>query len=124
LKENIVQTKSFDFALRIIGLYKRLKAEKEFVLSKQILRSGTSVGANIEEGISAQSAKDFLSKMNISLKEARETRYWLKLLDKSKIVDIDYTDYLKDNEELVSLLTAIVKTTRERISNNSITKNT
>ena len=81
MKENIVQQKSFAFAIRIVELYKYLQSEKkEFVLSKQVLRSGTSIGANIEESIGGASEKDFLHKLTISYKEARETIYWLKLL--------------------------------------------
>tara|TARA_R110002049_G_scaffold18036_1_gene69397 strand:- start:289 stop:516 length:228 start_codon:yes stop_codon:yes gene_type:complete len=75
MKENVIQNKSFEFALRIIALYKKLQDEREYVLSKQVLRSGTSIGANVEEAIAGQSKKDFLSKISISLKEARETRY-------------------------------------------------
>ncbi len=80
-KENIILERSFDFALLIIELYKQLIAEKEFVLSKQLLRSGTSIGANVEEATAAISKRDFAYKMSISSKEARETRYWLRLLD-------------------------------------------
>ena len=80
-RENIIQEKSFAFAVRMINLYKYLCEEKkEFVLSKQILRSGTSIGANVEESIGGQSDKDFLTKVTIAYKEARETVYWLKLL--------------------------------------------
>ena len=94
--DNIVQQKSFAFAIRIVNVYKYLISEKkEFVLSKQLLRSGTSIGANIEESIGGQSDKDFLSKISISYKEARETIYWLKLLQA--------TDYLSE-QEAVSLL--------------------
>ena len=89
--ENVVQQKSFAFAIRIVNVYKHLVAEKkEYVLSKQLLRSGTSIGANIEESIGGQSDKDFLSKISISYKEARETIYWLKLLQA--------TDYLNNHE--------------------------
>ena len=95
MKENVIQQKSFLFAIRIINLYKYLiQDKKEFVLSKQILSSGTSIGANIEESIGGQSEKDFLSKISISYKEARETIYWLKLLKG--------TEYIK-NEEFESL---------------------
>lgn len=115
-QDNVVLNKSFEFAIIIVSLYQLLKKENEFVLSKQLLRSGTSIGANVEEAIAGQSIKDFLSKMNIALKEARETRYWLRHLDKSNIVTLDYRTYLKDVEELVSLLTAIVKTTQQKIN--------
>ena len=83
--ENKILEMSFDFSLQIIQLYKILIEQKEYVLSKQLLRSGTSIGANIEEAIAAQSRKDFISKLSIASKEARETRYWLRLLDKSKL---------------------------------------
>ncbi|GAB7257032.1 hypothetical protein OBPA_14970 [Polaribacter sp. OB-PA-B3] len=80
-KDNIIQTKSYNFAVRIIKLYKHLSQEKkEFVLSKQLLRSGTSIGANIEEAIGGQSRKDFLAKLTIAYKEARESHYWIRLL--------------------------------------------
>lgn len=84
-RENIIQGKSFNFSLKIIQLYKQLINEKEFVLSKQLLKSGTSIGANVEEAIAGQSRKDFVSKLSIASKEARETQYWLKLLDKSDL---------------------------------------
>jgi four helix bundle protein len=91
--DNIVQQKSFAFAIRIVNVYKYLISEKkEFVLSKQLLRSGTSIGANIEESIGGQSDKDFISKISIAYKEGRETIYWLKLLQ--------VTDYLSEQEAL------------------------
>ncbi|MCX6208008.1 MAG: four helix bundle protein [Bacteroidetes bacterium] len=111
--ENKILEKSFDFSLQIIQLYKILVENKEFVLSKQLLRSGTSIGANIEEGMAAQSRKDFISKMSIASKEARETRYWLRLLDKSKLVELDYSVYLNSVEHIVNILTKIVKTSIE-----------
>lgn len=105
---NIVKEKSFDFALKIIVLYKYLSYEKkEYVMSKQLLRSGTSIGANIEESQAAQSRKDFISKMSIASKEARETHYWLRLLLESGYIGKD--NIIKDCEELIRLLTSIVK---------------
>ena len=80
MAESLIQGKSFEFALSVIQLYQGLQAEREYVISKQLLRSGTSVGANVEEATAAQSRRDFLSKMSIASKEARETRYWLRLL--------------------------------------------
>ena len=80
MKNNVVLEKSFDFALKIIDLYKQLNTEKEFIISKQLLRSGTSIGANIQEATAGFSKKDFIYKMSIASKEARETRYWLQLL--------------------------------------------
>ncbi len=112
VKENIIRIKSFDFALMIIALYKQMLEQKEYVLSKQLLRSGTSIGANVEEASAAISKKDFIAKMSISAKEARETLYWLKLIEKSKIVKIDVSEILEKSEELIRILTSIVKTSQ------------
>src|SRR5690554_3967472 len=90
--DNVIAIKSFDFALSIIELYVHLKKNNEFIISKQLLRSGTSIGANVEEAIAAQSKRDFISKMAIASKEARETKYWLRLLSESKIVSVDVRD--------------------------------
>ena len=116
-KENIIATKSYAFALRIIKLYKYLVLEKkEFVLSKQVLRSGTSVGALIKEAEHAQSKKDFINKMNIALKEANETEYWLMLLKDSDYISIDsFNSIHPDSVELIKLLVSIVKSSKERI---------
>ena len=110
--DNKILELSFDFSLQIIKLYKLLVEKKEYVISKQLLRCGTSIGANIEEGIAAQSRKDFITKMSIASKEARETRYWLRLLDKSKLVDIDYSSYLNSVEHIINILTKIVITSQ------------
>ncbi len=119
MKENVISEKSFTFALRIVKLYQYLCEEKkEFVLSKQILRSGTSIGANIEEGIGGQSGKDFHSKMSIAYKEARETHYWLRLLYKANyIADTAYQSILADCDELVRILGSIKKTMEEKPKN-------
>ncbi|UFH36977.1 four helix bundle protein [Flavobacterium acetivorans] len=111
-KENIIVTKSFDFALHIIELYKQLLKQKEYVVSKQLLRSGTSIGANVQEATAAISKKDFTAKMSISSKEARETKYWLQLLDRSKLVDLDYSKLIDDVDQLINILTAIVKSSQ------------
>ena len=111
MKENPVAEKSKAFALRIIGLYKYLCDEKhEFVMSKQILRSGTSIGANIREGQRGQSKADFYAKLNISLKEADETAYWLELLHESNyLTEAEFNSIYADNEELIKLLVSITK---------------
>lgn len=116
-KDNIVADKSYAFALRIIKLYKYLISEqKEYVLSKQILRSGTSVGALIKEAEHAQSKADFLNKMNIALKEANETEYWLMLLKDSDYIDEkSYNSIHPDGVELIKLLVSIVKSTKEKL---------
>ena len=114
MKQNIIYDKSFEFALKIIELYKILLSNKEYIISKQLLRSATSIGANVTESTAAQSKKDFISKLSISSKEARETKYWLLLLKKSKLVDLDYTEYINDIEEIIRILTSIIKTSQER----------
>ncbi len=109
---SIVQEKSFAFALKIIRLYQELQKKSEFVLSKQLLRSGTSIGANVEEALGAQTRKEFHSKMTIAFKECRETGYWLRLLKASQLVPGDYSECLKDVEELNRILSAITKSTK------------
>lgn len=111
--DNKILELSFEFSLQIIQLYKILIEQKEFILSKQLLRSGTSIGAYVEEAIAAQSRKDFIAKLSIASKEARETRYWLRLLDKSKLVKLDYSSYLNSIEHIINILTKIVKTSSE-----------
>jgi four helix bundle protein len=115
MEESIIQQKSFAFALQVIGLYKQLLAQREYVLSKQLLKSGTSIGANVEEAVAGQSRRDFLSKMSIALKEARETRFWLRLLRESDLAKINLTTELRNVDELIRILTSIVKTTSENL---------
>jgi four helix bundle protein len=111
--DNPVRAKSFAFALEVIELYRELRDRREYVLSRQLVRSGTSIGANVEEALAAQSRNDFLSKMSIASKEARETKYWLRLFRESRLADVDVTQALEDAEELIRMLTSIVKTTGE-----------
>jgi four helix bundle protein len=113
---NVIEEKSFSYAVRIVKLYEFLTKEKrEFVLSKQLLRSGTSIGANVSEAEQGQSTNDFLSKMNIALKEAAETEYWLRLLKHTDYLDEkQYESIYSDCEELKKILHSIVKTTKER----------
>jgi len=115
MSKSIVADKSFSFAVRIVRLYKWICAEKkEFVLSKQLLRSGTSIGANVSEALQGQSKRDFLMKMNIALKEASETKYWLRLLKETEYLsDKQQQPILNDCIELEKLLTSIVRTTSE-----------
>ena len=114
-KENIVKDKSLSFAIRIVNLYKYLVAEKrETVMSKQLLRCGTSIGANIREAEQAQSRADFLSKQNIALKEANETEYWLELLMQTGfIAQNEYESINNDCVELNKLLISIIKSTKQ-----------
>lgn len=115
MKENLIQNKSFNFAKSIIGLYVRMVEQHEYVISKQLLKSGTSIGANVEESLAGASRKDFLAKMAIASKEARETRYWLRLLNETELTkNLDYNSYLSSIEEIVKLLTQIIKTTQQQ----------
>ena len=115
-KDNALQNKSYAFALRVIKAYKYLcDDKKEFVLSKQLLRSGTSIGANVEEANGGQSEKDFFAKISISYKEARETRYWIRLLtDSGYIAETQSVSLLTDCEELLKIIGAIQRTIRSK----------
>ena len=116
MKESVIKDKSKDFALRIIKLYKYLTTtatNKEYILSKQVVRSGTSIGANIKEALRGQSRPDFRAKMNIALKEASETEYWLELLYEAEYIDeTSYDSIIEENRELIKILTTIVKNTQ------------
>ena len=113
VKKSLVKEKSYSFALRIIELYRDLAKQHEFVLWKQLLRSGTSIGANVEEALAGQSRADFMSKMAIASKEARETNYWLRLLRDSKSIgNSEVATLLAESASLINILTAIVKTTQ------------
>ena len=117
MKENVVKNKSFRFAVRIVRLYQFLVNEKsEYVLSKQLLRSGASIGANIEEADSGQTKKDFIAKLSIALKEAKETHYWLRLMFECDYLEQKmYQSFIGDCEELIMLLTSIIKTSRQNL---------
>ena len=115
-RKNLVQDKSFEFAVSIVKYYKQLKTQNEFAIAGQLLRSGTSVGANIEESLGGSSKKDFINKMTIALKEAREAKYWLRLIYESDI-DKGVTPLITDASALVSILSKIVKTSKDSKSN-------
>ena len=114
---SIIEEKSYKFALRIIKLYRYLTEEKkEFVLSKQILRCGTSIGANVKEALQGESKGDFIHKLNISLKEASETEYWLNLLKDSGYIDSkSFESVSSECIESIKLLTSIIKTSRKNL---------
>ncbi len=117
-EDNTIQIICKEFALRIIKLYINLKDNKqEYVLSKQVLRSGTSIGANARESINAQSSMDFINKMNIALKEANETQYWLELLYESGFMnETEFKSIYDDCNRIVATLVKIIKTTKESLS--------
>ncbi|WP_206075168.1 four helix bundle protein [Mangrovimonas spongiae] len=114
MKENIIATKSYDFAVKIVLLSKKLIAENEYVLSRQILKSDTSIGANVEEAIGGISKKDFRAKMSISYKEARETHYWLRILkDTDYITDSEFEKLEKELSSILKILFKIIQSSKE-----------
>lgn len=119
-ESNIIKEKSFNFSIRIVNLYKYLTIQKkEHVLSNQVLRSGTSIGANICESTQSVSTADYLSKLSISLKEACETEYWIKLLYKTDYIDkVQHDSIMVDCQELIKMLTSIIKKTKANTNNN------
>ena len=114
MRNNPVLEKSYHFAVKVVRLYKHLSQEKrEFILSKQLLRSGTSIGANTEEGIGGYSKKDFSAKLGIAYKESRETKYWLRLLkDTDYITEDQFQDLHEECDELAKLLFSILKSSK------------
>lgn len=124
-KPNQIQIKSYEFAVKIVELYKTLVYEKhEYVLGRQILRSGTSIGANVEEAIGAHSEKDFIAKLTIAYKESRETHYWLRILKDTHIISQNIGENLiKICEELMKIITSILKTMKKKIEKSVYTHN-
>ncbi|HWC55187.1 MAG TPA: four helix bundle protein [Chitinophagaceae bacterium] len=119
-RENIIVVKSYSFALEVIQLYKALVEKKEFVLSKQILRSGTSIGANVHEAVASESKRDFVHKLGIAVKEAKETSYWLNLLKDGQFITLNEFEKLdKSCSEIIKILNSIILTTKERYFSNS-----
>lgn len=115
MKKNVIKEKSYKFALEIVHLSQKLNQDKQFVISKQILRSGTSIGANVEEAIGGQSKKDFRAKLFIAYKEARETHYWLRLLRDSKLISIETANSLLEScHELKRILGSILITLNKK----------
>jgi four helix bundle protein len=121
MKSSIVKDKSYSFALRVITMAKWLRAQKEFEIARQILRSGTSIGSNVEEALAGISRADFIAKMSIASKEARETHYWLRLLRDSKTVPESKIASLEfESLDLIRILTAIVKTSQANTANSKL----
>lgn len=113
-KNNLILTKTFDFAISIVHLTQKLKEEKEYIISKQLLRAGTSVGANVEEAQDAISKTEFRYKMSISLREAKETRYWIRILDVTKMTSQKLEGHQKEINEIINILTAIVNSSNKK----------
>ncbi len=114
MKDNVIKDKSYAFALAVVPICRRLQEQREYVLSRQLTKAGTSIGANVEEAQAGQSRADFLSKLSIALKEARETNYWLRVLrDCGEFPALNFEPLVESSAELVRILTSIVKTTGE-----------
>ena len=119
IKDNAIKTKSYKFALDIVNLNKKLIDKREYVLSRQLLKAGTSIGANVEEAIAGSSVRDFRNKMSISLKEARETRYWLNLLTQGKLTALNLETELQELNAIINILYKIVKTSTEKSADSN-----
>jgi four helix bundle protein len=127
MKKSLIKEKSYEFALDVIELYKFLLKQNEYVISKQLLKSGTSIGANVEEALAGQSRADLLSKMSIASKESRETKYWLRLLSDSGFVNKErLKPLIEESESIIKILSSIVKTTgnnpKLKTKNSKLTK--
>jgi len=124
ISDNVIEKKSYAFAINVVNAYKKLESRSEYVLSKQLLRSGTSIGANVMEGLRAQSRKDFISKMNIALKEANESEYWIRLLmDTGYLSKQEDKLLLNECKEVCRILSSIVRTANNNLNNNSVQEN-
>jgi len=114
MKENIILKKSYRFAIETTVLCNKLKNKKEYHLAGQLMRSSTSIGANVNEATAAQSKRDFIAKMSVASKEAREANYWLNVISQSGVLNIDCTELLNESEEIIKILTAILKTAQTK----------
>lgn len=124
MANNIIAKKTEDFAVRIVKLWKYLTKSKEYEMSNQIKRSGTSIGANVVEGLFAQSKKDFISKMNIALKECAETQYWLRLLHRTEfLTDAEFSSLNSDADEIGRILSSIINSAKKTINYNNNNNN-
>ncbi len=113
MKNNPLLDRSFAFAIQIVTVSRQLGSRKEFVISKQLLKSGTSVGANIEEAIAASTKRDFAYRMSVACRECRETRYWLRLIQATSMLEDELGSMIDESTELIKILTKIVKTSGE-----------
>lgn len=115
-KTNVIKTLTFEFAIDVVKLSNQLKSKQEYVLSKQLLRSGTSIGAMVREAQYGESTKDFIHKLSIALKEANETEYWLDLLEATKLIGSEKSKTMKEvNRSILRLLISILKTTKQNL---------
>jgi four helix bundle protein len=113
--EGPIYSKTIRFSVSLIPLYKELLNNHEYIISRQLMRSGTSVGANVQEATAAQSRRDFISKMSIAAKEAKETRYWLIILSKGNLIEYDFTQQLAEIDEIIKILSKIIITAKNNL---------
>ena len=114
--EGPIYKKTIEFSINLISLYKELLRNSEYIISKQLMRSGTSIGANVQEATSAQSRRDFINKISIAAKEAKETRYWLIILSECNVVSYDYSKLLYEIEEIIKILSKIILTAKNNLN--------
>ena len=112
MKKNIIVEKSYHFAVEMTEVCNKLKNKKEFHLASQLMRPATSIGANVKEATAAQTKRDFIAKMSIASKEAREANYWINIIKDSRTLEMDFTTHLSESEEIIKILTAILKTAK------------
>lgn len=115
MPESKILDRTFQFSLEILVLYNKLISQKEYIISKQLLRSATSIGANVHEASAAYSKKEFAHKMSLASKEARETQYWLKILDQGHMVRMDLAEFMNEIQSIINITTAIVKTAQKSL---------
>jgi four helix bundle protein len=113
--EGPIYKKTLEFSIDLLPLYKTLLTHHEYIISRQLLRSGTSIGANVQEATAAQSRRDFINKMSIAAKEAKETRYWLTILSEGKLIEYEFTKLLQDIDEIIRILSKIIITAKNNL---------
>jgi four helix bundle protein len=114
--EGPIYRKTIEFSINLLSLYKELERNKEYIISKQLMRAGTSIGANVQEATSAQSRRDFINKMSIAAKEAKEARYWLILLSEGELINFDYSKLLSEIDEIIKILSKIIITAKNNLN--------
>ena len=116
--EGPIYKKTIEFSIELMDLYKELLKDHEYILSRQVIRAGTSIGANVQEATAAQSRRDFINKMSIAAKEAKETRYWLTVLSEGKLIEYNFDSLLTEIDEIIKILSKIIITAKNNLGKN------